>query len=413
MLMIGRKEFVMKKIKKPFITLCIVIAMTCSCVSGQAFASNELQQSSMTSVADENGIEKYGEEFILNQTEACLSYEKLMDSFEETEDSEIQYPDYYAGSYINDNGNLVVYKVQSDSLEAGTNEEYGTAQIDETLEENIGNDDFILKDARYSYNELTETMNILNDYKLAENNQVANNFNVYWLSDKSNCIFVELNDCSTDAINDFKNEVCDSETIIFKASSGEAEKETKIKAGRKIICNNSYGSVGYRVKRNGHIGFITAGHMGEKDDDVYIGSTKIGKIKARKESGSVDAAFVRVTNDDYTPSNILKGTSNKLSTTISEPGVGTVINKLGATTGATTGKILSKNVTVTLDGITHTNLTSADYESAPGDSGGTVYSYIGSTETRLTLGIHCAAIGSTRYFVKANQINEKLETSRY
>ena len=82
-------------------------------------------------------------------------------------------------------------------------------------------------------------------------------------------------------------------------------------------------------------------------------------------------------------------------------------------TGATSGKIISINASFTVSGETFTNLTSADYESASGDSGGIVYSYISSTNTRLTLGIHKGSLGSTRYYVKANQINSALGTSRY
>lgn len=82
-------------------------------------------------------------------------------------------------------------------------------------------------------------------------------------------------------------------------------------------------------------------------------------------------------------------------------------------TGHTSGKVISTNASVTIGGVTFTNLTSADYSSAPGDSGCIVYSYISSTNTRLTLGIHKASDGTTRYYVKANQINSALGTSRY
>lgn len=47
-------------------------------------------------------------------------------------------------------------------------------------------------------------------------------------------------------------------------------------------------------------------------------------------------------------------------------------------------------------------------------SGCVVYSYIGSTGARLTLGIHTGASGSgTRYYTKANEVNAALGTSRY
>jgi hypothetical protein len=59
-----------------------------------------------------------------------------------------------------------------------------------------------------------------------------------------------------------------------------------------------------------------------------------------------------------------------------------------------------------------TNLTTANYSAAGGDSGGIVY-YLNSAGTRYTAGIHSGASSSTRYFVKAAQINSALGTTRY
>lgn len=102
-----------------------------------------------------------------------------------------------------------------------------------------------------------------------------------------------------------------------------------------------------------------------------------------------------------------------LSTVINDPGAGTVINKVGMATGHSSGTIISTNASATYNGVTFTNPTTANYHSASGDSGGIVYSFIPSTNTRPTLGIHTAASGSTRYLVKANRINAALGTSRY
>lgn len=85
-------------------------------------------------------------------------------------------------------------------------------------------------------------------------------------------------------------------------------------------------------------------------------------------------------------------------------------------TGHTSGRVLSTNATATSsDGKTTDNLTAADYEAAPGDSGGVVYSYISATGERRTLGIHTGRSkdGSVSYYSKANEINAALGTSRY
>lgn len=408
----------MKKISKLMMAVSLALAMVLSSfpnISNVA-AATDLKMADGYEIAEQKSIDKYGKAFMQKQTEAYLNYEKLMDAYRKssgnTDEEEMVYPEYYGGSYTDDDGNLVIYKVKETSVSA-KQKTVASANVYKKLENTIENDNFILQEVDHSYNELNDVMDQLNDYKLTEDNEIAHNFNAFWLSDEENCIFVELSDFNEASVQAFKENVCDSDVIKFKESSGEAEAETNINAGRKIETSSAYASVGYRVKRNGNVGFVTAAHLGNVDTNISVNGTVVGKIKKRQRSGSVDAAFVRVTNDDYTPTNTLQGTTNKLSTTISEPGAGTVINKLGASTGATTGKVLSTNATLTVDGITHTNLTSADYKSAPGDSGGTIYSYISSTNTRLTLGIHCAASGSTRYYVKAKRINAALDTSRY
>ena len=214
----------------------------------------------------------------------------------------------------------------------------------------------------------------------------------------------------------FLKNVCDSAVIKFEQGCGPIETEVNVNAGDKISFSGGSASVGYRVKRDGVVGFVTAGHAANSvGKSIMYNGTTIASCEATQQSGNADAAFCAITNSDYSPTNTLSGTSNTLSTTISEPGVGTVINKIGMKTGHTSGKVLSTNVTITFSsGATISNLTSADYESGPGDSGCVVYSYIGSTGARLTLGIHTGASGSgTRYYTKANEVNAALGTSRY
>lgn len=354
---------------------------------------------------EHESLAKYDSNFLTKQENSYLNYEKLMRSFNTSKSDNTIYPEYYGGSYIDDNGDLVVYIKEAEISKAAS-----LQNISQVLETK----DFIVKSANYSYNELNSFMDTLNSFKLKNpNDSVSNNFNIYWLSDRDNNIVVELNEMSEEQINRFKKTVIDSPIITFKASSGTPVKEVNVNPGQKISTSTANGSMGYRAKKNNVVGIVTAGHLASLNTTININGTNIGKVTARQESGSVDAAFVEITNSSYTPTNTLNGTTNTLSTTTSKPGVGTVINKLGFSTGATTGKVLSTNVTVTLDGITHTNLTSADYSSSGGDSGGIVYSYVSSTNTRYTLGIHCAAVGSTRYYIKADEINSVLGTSRY
>ncbi len=254
-------------------------------------------------------------------------------------------------SRINDAGQLIVYVTDN-------------VQRPAVLSDNAN---VVYEPCTYSYNELLSVMDTLNNYKFSRSNDaIASNFNEFGLYDSENRIIVKLDDLSDESIKKFKENVCDSAVIKF-------------------------------------------------EQGCTYNRTTIASCQATQQSGNADAAFCAITNSNYSPTNTLSGTSNTLSTTISEPGVGTVINKIGMKTGHTSGKVLSTNVTITFSsGATISNLTSADYESAPGDSGCVVYSYIGSTGARLTLGIHTGASGSgTRYYTKANEVNAALGTSRY
>lgn len=337
------------------------------------------------------------------QENAAAAYDELMASFATTysNSGEKVYPDYYGGSYINDDGQLVVYVTDDTQRPAA-------------LSDNVN---VIYEPCAYSYNELRSVMDILNDYKFSHpDDAIANNFNEFGLYDSENRVIVKLDDLSDESIKEFKENVCDSGVIEFEQGSGPVQTEVDVNAGDKITSSDGGASVGYRVKRNGVVGFVTAGHAATSvNQSIKYNNTTFASCKVTQQKGNADAAFCEITNSSYSPTNTLSGTSNTLSTTISEPGVGTVINKIGMKTGHTSGKILSTNVTITFSNRnTIANLTSADYESAPGDSGCAVYSYIASTGARLTLGIHTGASESgIRYYTKANEVNNALGTSRY
>lgn len=348
-------------------------------------------------------MEQFDKAFLINQGKASEYYQKLIHSFNAAGILKAtDFPEYYGGAYINDEGKLII------------NVTSNTASISQDFNKRIETDEFILKPCKYSYSKLTSIMDTLNTYKLKEAaSPIWANFNSYALLDDQNSIVVYLNEYNQEQIDMFKKQVLDSSAIEFRKAVGEIRDEINVNPGSSITSGSSGGSVGYRAKLDGVVGIVTAGHLASLNDDIEKGGTVFATVTAYQESGSVDASFCEITDSDYTPTNTLDGTSNTLSKTISEPGVGTVINKIGASTGHTSGKVLSTNASLTVNGETFTNLTSADYTSAPGDSGGIVYSYIASTNTRLTLGIHKAASGTTRYYVKANEINSDLGTSRY
>lgn len=350
-----------------------------------------------------------------NQYEAIKMYETLINSYKVKEkslkSSVSAYPDYFGGAFINGDGKLVVYSTK----ESDTTKTNLRSVLGET------SNNIIIKPCKYTYQELSSIIDELNDYKLSNpDSEVAKNFNQYALKDSDNSIEVLLDDYSDDQIELFKKEVCDSEAILFDKGGEAVDTATNVNAGDKCSSQRGWASVGYRVKKDGKVGIVTAAHFAQSNDNLAYNGSDFSKCVYRVNSGSVDAAFCEITDSNYAPTNTLSGTNNTLSTTISEPGVGTVINKIGAKTNQTSGKVTSTNSTITFSGVTFTNLTQADYKADYGDSGCPVYSYISSSNTRLTLGLHKGISttngvpdGKYSYFVKARLINSSLGTSRY
>lgn len=339
------------------------------------------------------------------QESAAAVYDELMNSFPQSRATgEKIYPDYYGGSYINENEQLIVYVT-----------DLSFAPLVASAE---NNDTVIYQVCEYSYNELNNVMDTINEYKCANSDSyVADNFNSYALLDAQNRVEVRLDEYSEEKIQEFKDNVLDSDMIVFVEANGSIEDLVNLNAGCQINDGTYAGSMGYRVRRNGVDGIVTAGHVIGANKTLYYGATNtaIGTCNVSfSGNGTYDAAFCRITNSSYTPTNTLWGTSNTLSTTISEPGVGTYVNKIGYASGQTGGNITSTNATMTnTSGVTRTNMVEVKCYATNGDSGGIFYSYVSSTNTRYTLGVLSAGDGTYTYYSKANVINSALGTGRY
>ncbi|MGB3180435.1 MAG: hypothetical protein WBB45_03545 [Cyclobacteriaceae bacterium] len=61
------------------------------------------------------------------------------------------------------------------------------------------------------------------------------------------------------------------------------------------------------------------------------------------------------------------------------------------------------------------NVVYTDYDCFEGDSGGIVYTYISSTNTRYTVGVHFAAAADfqSSYYCKADLALAELDATRY
>lgn len=169
------------------------------------------------------------------QEDAYAAYEELINSFPQSKTTGKKlYPDYYGGSYINDEGKLVIYVTDNSAVPMLFN-----------------NDNVIYEICNYSYNELTNIMNQINEFKLSGQDHFANEFNYYTLSDSENQIIVEFDELTDANIAEFKQKVSSSEAICFAQSQGNDREEVYLKTGVNIrILIKTMLSIGYRIKIN-------------------------------------------------------------------------------------------------------------------------------------------------------------------
>lgn len=117
------------------------------------------------------------------------------------------YPDNYGGSYLDENGDFVVLIVKEQETK-------GLGFVPKGA---------VIKSCKYSYNELLNILETLKGYKLTDNREIYNNFLVFYIDDKLNRVIVELTDTSSSAKQAFKENVSNSDAIIFVKASTKTE----------------------------------------------------------------------------------------------------------------------------------------------------------------------------------------------
>lgn len=175
------------------------------------------------------------------------------------------------------------------------------------------------------------------------------------------------------------------------------ETDHSITLGSSVNSNRGTFSLAFGCKMNGKIGWITAGHCGVKNDDVYSslnGNRRLGVITKTQNSGSVDLAFIERKNGiihKYIPKNktqysnqIINSTSNNSFPIV----VGMACNLEGQSNGNQWGVVraVKQSVAGKLNRIT------TSYNSSDGDSGGCVwagqFAPNSSIYVRYIIGVH-------------------------
>lgn len=332
----------------------------------------------------------------------------------------------YGGCYIDDNNDIVVMTDNKKKIK----------------EEGISADCFVKCD--YSYDELQNTYNELNkmldEYSVLCQNKkltnkernVFNNISGFFVSIKDNSVIVSLLDIKDEkSLELIKKYVTKPDTLRFEQGERVEQNATTLKLGRYVyvypgkgrnVTAVSIGIKAFYINSKGEKvhGFITAGHgTKEVGDFVYasanVSQKEIGKVVKRKWSGTVDAAFVKVTNNNYSVSRTVyysnaKGsksggaTINKnVYTYLYDGAIGETVYKAGGTTYLTKGKLVSDSATENYGGVIVKNMYKSSYKSGKGDSGGVVYYH--DKDGYQYLGIHVAQ-GDYSYAVKWQNIDK-------
>lgn len=312
-----------------------------------------------------------------------------------------EYPDYYGGAYIDDNGKLVVLV---------TNRTSDTKSLVKSLTQSS---DIVIRYSPISLNELLTQQSIIMDKMMDIIHYVNNTSNkvdadLYALVDafvgigvssKNHNLFVEFNN-DTESIRDaFTKYISNYEGIDFKCfnsgieatnktvptPSGNQTRGTHYQGG---YCNfgGNAGSIGYRARYNGVNGFVTAGHC-VSEYETNIG---IGDVGFRQIQGALDVAFIELHSGE-TVSN-MTACGDVMSGYICDVPENATVYFCGYSSGRLTGTVASTNYVGATDQFltTFSDMLRIVYSNGTtyaGDSGGLVYTYYNSSAYRA-VGVH-------------------------
>ena len=289
--------------------------------------------------------------------------EKLYDSYanvavreNNTTSDDIITPEYFGGSYVKANKLIVMVK-------------NGSPKGIEDIKKRLGtNSNVTFVSCTYSLQELKELNAKL---KVSFAKKAALRDEIGWVAvgirPIQNRIVVYLNNASNKNISKFKNEICNSDKIIFdqlEIEPIEIQKDTiaidneistfsvtNIYLSSLYTCSTTTtagttltatGSVGYRAKLNGHNGFMTASHvLPALGLTVKVNSKACGVVKGVTKGAQTEAAFVMTTNN-FTPINTTNWTGTKINPTVVK--YTSLINRTVVAEGGMTKKAIEGTV---------------------------------------------------------------------
>lgn len=430
-------------------TLLLIVACTSEEISidmdtVQAESENSMNRNEMYRIAEEQSV-------------AYNHYQRIMELMgTQTRDgssqSEIVYPNYYGGAYINDDNKLVML----------VKKEFATTRAACDLMSQI-DDEVVITECEYSYSELQGAMEIIVD-KIEQNTSFAKKIGMLGIMESENKVLVCLYDKSDENTNWFKNEVIGTEMIRFEEMTPIVEPEgirfdsydmyTRSYSYNTFDCGDSFmvrlannkgkfGSIGYRAKDEfGSVGYVTAahnfidslGHFHNIARAPIAPYPLLGHVANEcwaYDDGYLDAAFVEVTSDYHITNNLPVYMGDTLSTEILEPRAGHNVfmfgqKTLSETSSCVTGRVLSTSGIV-FDVIGDSQIVRvsdvifAEEYGKLGDSGGVVIG-LSSKDSSVNLFPHTVGIHKGKFThngrtysvtIKAKNINERFNLTRY
>lgn len=172
------------------------------------FASCKQQKSDSNSKTKIQQADNYGE----NESESMQMYSKLMSSFnpdwENQDPAPEDYPEYFGGAFIDHDGKLVVCIV-------------GNAESQKNIVENIvGSDDFITESCTYSYREMMQVMDKIDEFlsneNIDHNHPFILNFAGAVADVFENRVVVRLLEVNDTITTSFKKDVSNSNAVKFE-----------------------------------------------------------------------------------------------------------------------------------------------------------------------------------------------------
>lgn len=141
-------------------------------------------------------------------------YSLLVNGFKNSSDGFLKdsnYPDFFGGAYIDETDRLIVY-IKGDSVKRR-----------KIIESIVKDNDFVLKQGRYSYKTLLNLRDKILFLRAEKTNTaIADNIMSCHVEKRDNCVHVVLMDCSEKRIEEFKKNIINSSAIRFIKYEGPA-----------------------------------------------------------------------------------------------------------------------------------------------------------------------------------------------